>query len=165
MKLCVLGPVNTVTRNAGIIKDAFPELDVYEAAYDVYTEALDMIDQIQQEADMVLFPGKASYALCKRSRRQLIPWEYLPRHISSLHRTLLEVQRRFHCGICRISYDTLDSSLILSIRLPDWPARRSSGRIWACLPDFQPCSRIWRTGTAGCPWDGLCRIRCRNFPC
>ena len=65
MKLCVLGPVNTVTRNAGIIKDAFPELDVYEAAYDVYTEALDMIDQIQQEADMVLFPGKASYALCK----------------------------------------------------------------------------------------------------
>ena len=114
MKLCVLGPVNTVTRNAGIIKDAFPELDVYEAAYDVYTEALDMIDQIQQEADMVLFPGKASYALCKRSRRQLIPWEYLPRHISSLHRTLLEVQRRFHCGICRISYDTLDSSLILT---------------------------------------------------
>ena len=55
MKLCVLGPVKTVSRNAGIIKDAFPELDVYEAAYDVYTEALDMIDQIQQEADMVFF--------------------------------------------------------------------------------------------------------------
>ena len=26
----------------------------------------------------------------------------------------MEVQRRFHCGICRISYDTLDSSLILT---------------------------------------------------
>ncbi len=62
-----------------------------------------MIDQIQQEADMVLFPGKGLLCAVQAEPEAIDPLGYLPRHISSLHRTLLEVQRRFHCGICRIA--------------------------------------------------------------
>lgn len=114
MKLCVLGPINTAARTTKIVQDAFQELEVYEVAYEVYTEALDLIDQIQQEADVILFPGKASYRLCEKSRVPLVPWEYIPRHVSSVHRTMLEVQFRYQCGLNNISYDTLDRELILS---------------------------------------------------
>ena len=48
MKLCVLGPAdNTAERTARIVKRAFPELEVYQVSYQVYTEALDLIDEIQ----------------------------------------------------------------------------------------------------------------------
>ena len=61
MKLCVLGPAdNTAERNTAIVKRAFPELEVYQVSYQVYTEALDLIDEIQEEADAILFPGKVS---------------------------------------------------------------------------------------------------------
>ena len=49
MKLCVLGPAdNTAERNTAIVKRAFPELEVYQVSYQVYTEALDLIDEIQE---------------------------------------------------------------------------------------------------------------------
>ena len=114
MKLCVLGPAdNTAERNTAIVKRAFPELEVYQVSYQVYTEALDLIDEIQEEADAILFPGKASYRLCEKNRVPLVPWEYIPRHVSSLHRTMLEVQTKYQCGLSNISYDTLDRELIL----------------------------------------------------
>jgi len=112
MKLCVLGPVNTVSRTAGIIQEAFPELQISVVSYCVYTDVLNMIDEIQQDADVLLFPGKAAYALCEKNKSPVIPWEYIPRHTSSLLRALVEVQHRYKKDICRISYDTLSPELI-----------------------------------------------------
>lgn len=114
MKLCVLGPENTAARTVRIIKKACPEIDVYEVSYKVYTQALDLIDEIQQEADAILFPGKASYLLCEKNRVPQIPWEYIPRHVSSLHRTMLEIRTKYHCELDNISFDTLDRELIIS---------------------------------------------------
>ena len=62
MKLCVLGPAdNTAERNTAIVKRAFPELEVYQVSYQVYTEALDLIDEIQSAPGrvdgIVLNPG------------------------------------------------------------------------------------------------------------
>ena len=113
MKLCVLGPVNTVSRNARIVRDAFPELEVQEVAYELYTDTLGMIGQIQRDFDLLLFPGKAAYRLCEKHTVPTIPWEYIPRHSSSLLRALLEVQYAYKKDIRRISYDTLDYELIL----------------------------------------------------
>ena len=113
MKLCVLGPKNTAARTVRIVQKACPELEVYEVSYQVYTQTLDMIDEIQQEADAILFPGKASYLLCEKNRVPQIPWEYIPRHVSSLHRTMLEIMRKYHCELDNISFDTLDRELIL----------------------------------------------------
>ena len=42
-----------------------------------------------------------------------IPWEYIPRHSSSLLRALLEIQYAYKKDIRRISYDTVDRDLIL----------------------------------------------------
>ena len=114
MRLCVLGPTNTVDRTLKIVKKAFPELDAYSVSYNVYTESLHLIDTIQQDSDAILFPGKASYRLCEKFKIPSVPWEYIPRHVSSIHRTMLEIQSKFKCGLDNISYDTLDRELILS---------------------------------------------------
>lgn len=113
MKLCVLGPINTVSRTARIVREAFPELEIGEVAYKYYTDTIEMIDQLQRDYDLLLFPGKASYRLCEKHTVPTIPWEYIPRHTSSLLRALLEVQY-FYCKDIRyISYDTLDYNLII----------------------------------------------------
>lgn len=68
MKLCVLGPAdNTAERTARIVKRAFPELEVYQVSYQVYTEALDLIDEIQEEADAVLFPARPPTGSARRT--------------------------------------------------------------------------------------------------
>lgn len=113
MKLCVLGPKSTAVRTGDIIKEDFPELDTFVVEYDLYTEVPDLIDEIQRNADMILFPGKAAYSLCEKLKVPRIPWEYIPRHSSALMRALLEAQHRYKRDICRISYDTLDQDLIL----------------------------------------------------
>ena len=113
MKLCVLGPVNTVSRTARIVREAFPELEIQEVSYELYTDTLTMIDQLQRDYDLLLFPGKAAYRLCEKHTIPTIPWEYIPRHSSSLLRALLEIQYAYKRDIRRISYDTVDRDLIL----------------------------------------------------
>lgn len=179
MKLCVLGPAdNTAERNTAIVKRAFPELEVYQVSYQVYTEALDLIDEIQEEADAILFPGKASYRLCEKNRVPLVPWEYIPRHVSSLHRTMLEVQTKYQCGLSNISYDTLDRELILSayeeIGIPHKNARFFLAEQHLLDPGYLPyliefhTTNYLRKGAACCI-TGLTEIagelRQRKIPC
>lgn len=179
MKLCVLGPAdNTAERNTAIVKRAFPELEVYQVSYQVYTEALDLIDEIQEEADAILFPGKASYQLCEKNRVPLVPWEYIPRHVSSLHRTMLEVQTKYQCGLSNISYDTLDRELILSayeeIGIPHKNARFFLAEQHLLDPGYLPyliefhTTNYLRKGAACCI-TGLTEIagelRQRKIPC
>ncbi len=113
MKLCVLGPRGTAVRTGKIVQENFSELDAFVVEYDWYTDVPDLIDGIQKSADMILFPGKAAYSLCEKHKIPQIPWEYIPRHSSSLMRALLEVQQRYKRDLCRISYDTLPQELIL----------------------------------------------------
>lgn len=114
MKLCILGPVNTVDRTLKIVRQTYNDIESFAVSYNVYTEALELVEKMQQEADAILFPGKASYLLCEKNIVPTVPWEFIPRHVSSLHRTMLELQFKYNCGLNNISYDTLSRELILS---------------------------------------------------
>lgn len=112
MKLCVIGPKGTVDRMCEVIKKFFPELQITPIVYQVYHEVLDYFPQIQDEVDMILFPGAASFKLCEKHFMPKVPWEYIPRHGSILLRSLLEAECVLKKDITNLSIDTYTEKVL-----------------------------------------------------
>ncbi len=106
MKVGILAPPRFVEKIRQIIQLDFSEIEPVDCAYNVYTEAVDIIKHHQPHLDAALFGGAMSYILSKEHVTPIIPWEYIPQGGSSLLRALLEASRSKPFDIANVSFDS-----------------------------------------------------------
>ena len=106
MKVGILAPPRFVEKIRQIIQLDFSEIEPVDCAYNVYTEAVEIIKHQQSHLDAALFGGAMSYILSKEQITPRIPWEYIPQGGSSLLRALLEASRSKPFDIANVSFDS-----------------------------------------------------------
>lgn len=106
MKVGILAPPRFVEKISQIIRLDFAEIEPVDCAYNVYTDAVEIIKHQQPHLDAALFGGAMSYILSKEHVTPIIPWEYIPQGGSSLLRALLEASRSKPFDIANVSFDS-----------------------------------------------------------
>lgn len=112
MRLGIVGPIYIANRAHSIIKKYYPTIELLDIIYSEYIEAPSLVEKHQTELDAILFLGKTPYKLSEKLVKQIIIWEYTPRHGSTLLRTLLEASILKKCDITSVSFDTYSRDLL-----------------------------------------------------
>ncbi len=105
MRVGIIAPPRYCEKISDIIRQEFAEIEPVNCAYNVYTEAVDIIKRAQPHLDAALFGGTMSYIVAKESIIPAIPWEYIPQGGSSLLRALLAASQQKY-DICNVSFDS-----------------------------------------------------------
>ncbi len=109
MRLGIIGPIRSIKRINSIIDENFEYIDVVQLNYNVYNEAPKLAEKNQKFLDGLLFTGTTPFILASKLVDPNIPWEYIPRHGTSLLSVLLEASVIYKYDISKISFDCYDS--------------------------------------------------------
>jgi len=113
MRVGILGPKDIVEYTHKILEEKSEENVVFrDLIYNTYKETKNLLDDFQNELDAVLFVGKVPYAYAKVKSKQLVPWNYCPRELSSFFGTYLEAVLSDREDINNLSVDTYPQDVI-----------------------------------------------------
>lgn len=111
----IVGPAIMVYRAHDLIKNKYPEFELTDLIYKEYSETSNLVEANQSKLDAILFIGKISFKVSEEIVKATIPWEYTPRHGSTLLKTLLEASIIRKYDITSISFDTYDRELLYDV--------------------------------------------------
>jgi predicted transcriptional regulator len=113
MKVGILGPKDIVEHTHNVLESKNEEKVVFvDLIYDNYKDTLSILEVYQAKLDVILFTGKVPYVYSKANTKQVIPWAYCPREVSSLMGTMLEVSLINRKNIERLSIDTYQHEVV-----------------------------------------------------
>lgn len=112
MKVLLLGPYKLVDKMEEALRKNFTGLEISAVKYISYIEAPELLEQYKAKVDVVLFAGKSPFRLCEEKVRMTLPYEYLPRHESTLLKCLLSVNYSLKKSITHITMDTFDRNMM-----------------------------------------------------
>lgn len=115
MRMGIVGPEKFVNRTHVIIKKNYPRIELMDLIYKESVEAPNIIQKYQSDLDSLIFLGKMPFKLSEKFIKQDIACEYLPRHGSTLLRTLLEASILKKYNILSVSFDTFTSDLLYEV--------------------------------------------------
>lgn len=115
MRMGIVGPVQLVDKAHKAIKEKYPELELTDIIYKEYDEIAALVEAKQPDQDALLFVGKIPFKISEEEVKCTVPWEYAPRHGSTLLRTLLEASVIRKYDITSISFDTYDKELLYQV--------------------------------------------------
>ncbi|KZL90250.1 hypothetical protein [Clostridium magnum] len=115
MKMGIVGPVEFVNKTHVTIKESYPRIELVDLIYKEAIEAPDLVQNCQVDLDAVIFLGKTPFKLTEKFIKQNIVWEYLPRHGSTLLRTLLEASALKKYNILSVSFDTFTRDFLYEV--------------------------------------------------
>ncbi|HWR38696.1 MAG TPA: hypothetical protein VN611_04285 [Patescibacteria group bacterium] len=111
MKLGIIGPLEPVNKISQLIKREFHQIEPFPILYKkAYAEAVPLIAEHQSFLDVLMFAGASPLFYARKHVKQTVPWEFIPRSVSSLLRVLLEIQLTGRYDIRRLSSDLYESS-------------------------------------------------------
>lgn len=112
MKIGAIGPNKSIDRISEVVNESFRYIELVRLNYDIYKEAPDIAKRHQREMDGLIFTGTTPFILASKVVQQEVPWEYIPRHGSSLLTVLLEAAVLNGYDISNISFDCYRSDLL-----------------------------------------------------
>jgi hypothetical protein len=113
MKVGVLGPKDIVGHTHRVLESQREDNIVFiDLIYENYKETLSLLEKHQQDMDAIMFVGKIPYAYAMDNIKQLVPWHYCPREISSLMGTFLELTLQDKNLIEHLSIDTYHQEVV-----------------------------------------------------
>lgn len=112
MKIGAIGPNKSIDRISEVVNESFRYIELVRLDYDIYKEAPDIAKRHQKEMDGLIFTGTTPFILANKVVQQEVPWEYIPRHGSSLLTVLLEASVLNGYDISNISFDCYRSDLL-----------------------------------------------------
>lgn len=111
MKILYIGPKMGAEKIMEIGKKYFPNLEIDCIAYDEYMETIGLLERYTGKADAILFGGKTPFKIFEQSKKQIdIPYDFIPRYVTTLYRALMEAVYVMKCDISRLSIDTFDKN-------------------------------------------------------
>ena len=114
MIIAIIGPRELVEHYRNVIRNEYPEVIVLEKYYSVYTETPEIVRNLQDEVDGILFCGKTPFRITEESVQQKVPWVFLGREIGTLFRAVLEADIMLEKDIRKISFDTYKKDMIIT---------------------------------------------------
>lgn len=115
MKMGIVGPEEFVNSTHITIKENYPRIELVDLIYKESIEAPNLVQNCQLDLDALIFLGKTPFKLSEKFIKQNIVWEYLPRHGSTLLRTLLEASALKKYDILSVSFDTFTRELLYEV--------------------------------------------------
>jgi len=112
MRLGIVGPKKSIDQITAVIENSFEYLDITRLEYTNYHEVPDIIAQTQRGLDALLFSGTTPFTFASRINTPSIPWEYIPRHGSTLLTMLLELSAVHGLDISKISFDSYQRDIL-----------------------------------------------------
>ncbi|AWI04729.1 hypothetical protein [Clostridium drakei] len=115
MKMGIVGPEEFVKKTHVTIKEHYPRIELIDLIYKESIEAPDLVQDCQKDLDTLIFLGKTPFKISEKFIKQNIIWEYLPRHGSTLLRTLLEASVIKKYDILSVSFDTFTKEMLYEV--------------------------------------------------
>lgn len=108
MKVLVVGPDGLLEKMEETLRRNFVGLEIIPVKYRSYWDTPAMLESYRNKIDGVLFAGKSPFKLCESKVGFFVPCEYVPRHESTLLKTLLRINCTMKKSLKGISMDTYD---------------------------------------------------------
>jgi hypothetical protein len=113
MKIGIIGPNELVSKVKMVINKEFTDIIPVDMSYILYTEVPHLIQNYQDAVDLLLFCGTTPYMYARNKVVQNMPWEFIPHHVSSLFRALLEGLIIKNYNILNMTIDSYDCKLLI----------------------------------------------------
>lgn len=109
MKILYIGPKMGAEKAMEVSKKNFQNLEMDCIVYEGFMETAARLERYTGKADAILFGGKTPFKAFEKTKREIdIPYDYIPRHDTTLYRALMEATYVLKCDISRLSVDTFD---------------------------------------------------------
>jgi len=106
MKIGVVGPSNSIKQVEELVNSDFKYIELIKLGYEDYREVASIIKKYQRNLDALLFTGTTPFLFASKQNLPYIPWEYIPRHGSSLLSVLLKISTLRKYDLYNISFDS-----------------------------------------------------------
>lgn len=110
LKIALVAPIEIMDKAEEISKE-FDDIKLIKLIYNDYKDSLNLIKNIPDNYDAILFGGLSAYSYCQQYLEKTCIWDYFPRHVMSFCNALLSASLLGY-DITNVSCDTYSYSLV-----------------------------------------------------
>lgn len=111
MKIGIVAPSGFIKKINMVLENEFDYVEYTNIIYKEYAEISGKLEHRQQNFDAVLFAGQTLYNYARKQIKPDVLWDVIPRHGSSLLKTLLKASRLGY-DISNVSFDSYKSGIL-----------------------------------------------------
>ncbi|HYE09847.1 MAG TPA: hypothetical protein VEF53_06680 [Patescibacteria group bacterium] len=150
IKLGIIGSIETIDKIKSVLEEFKDKIDVYIYCYHHKKETIEMLEECQRKADVILFSGQVPYSVALQDHNIKQPTVFIPRTGTSVYRAFWQMKME-GINISRVSFDTIEQHAIeevvkeLDITLDNIYVKSYPGDIdYNELTDFH--YKLWQEG-------------------
>jgi hypothetical protein len=106
IQLGIIGSLETIDKIKSVLEEFEDKADAYVFCYHDKKETIEILEQCQNKADVILFSGQVPYSIAHKDRSIRQPTVYIPRTGTSLFTAFWQLKIE-NIDFTRISFDTI----------------------------------------------------------
>jgi hypothetical protein len=106
IQLGIIGSLETIDKIKSVLEEFEDKVDAYVYCYHDKKETIEILEQCQNKADVILFSGQVPYSIAHKDRSIRQPTVYIPRTGTSLFTAFWQMKIE-NIDFSRISFDTI----------------------------------------------------------
>ncbi|MDI6707077.1 MAG: hypothetical protein QME73_12640 [Bacillota bacterium] len=111
MKIGIVAPSDFIKKINMVVENEFDYMEYTNIIYTEYAEIAGKLEHRQKGFDAMLFAGQTLYNYARKQIKPAVLWDFIPRHGSSLLKTLLKASRSGY-DISNVSFDSYKSGIL-----------------------------------------------------
>lgn len=111
MKIGIVAPSSFIKKIHMVLENEFDYVEYTNIIYKEYAEIAGKLKHRQKNFDAILFAGQTLYNFARKEIKPAVLWDFIPRHGSSLLKTLLKASRLGY-DIGSVSFDSYKSGIL-----------------------------------------------------
>ncbi|MGE5632980.1 MAG: hypothetical protein ACM3TR_18075 [Caulobacteraceae bacterium] len=111
IKLGIIGSIETIDKIRSVLEEFADKADAFIYCYHDKRETIEMLEECQNKADVILFSGQVPYSIAHQECNIRKPTVFIPRTGTSVYRAFWQMKMG-NIDFSRISFDTIEQQAI-----------------------------------------------------